>query len=186
MRRSRSGYLSVEENEEPEEEVRSNTISNIETVIHLVKGNIGTISSIMKLTIYNDLSRYRSPHDADCHVLRRSGRWSAGHDLCCAHHHPLHAPPRHLCPEAREREVWQSQYCSELRANELCRNVKFLDYADTAEAAFVSAGGAWAKYSVFMRRLINIFLCMSQIGSNAVYILFVAQNILPVGSLVYI
>ena len=43
MRRSRSGYLSVEENEEPEEEARSNTISNIETVIHLVKGNIGKI-----------------------------------------------------------------------------------------------------------------------------------------------
>ena len=62
------------------------------------------------------------------------------------------------------------------------RNVNFLDYADTAEAAFVSAGGTWARYSVFMRRLINIFLCMSQIGSNAVYILFVAQNILPVGS----
>ena len=41
MRRSRSGYLSLEEDEEPEEEVRSNTISNIETVIHLVKGNIG-------------------------------------------------------------------------------------------------------------------------------------------------
>ena len=41
MRGSRSGYLSVEENEEPEEEARSNTISNIETVIHLVKGNIG-------------------------------------------------------------------------------------------------------------------------------------------------
>ena len=41
MRGGRSGYLSLEENEEPEEEVRSNTISNIETVIHLVKGNIG-------------------------------------------------------------------------------------------------------------------------------------------------
>ena len=41
MRRSRSEYLSLEEDEEPEEEVRSNTISNIETVIHLVKGNIG-------------------------------------------------------------------------------------------------------------------------------------------------
>ena len=34
--------------------------------------------------------------------------------------------------------------------------------------------------AVFIRRLLNIFLCMSQIGSNAVYILFVAQNILPV------
>ena len=56
----------------------------------------------------------------------------------------------------------------------------FLDYADTAEAAFLSAGGHWTRYSTHIRRLLNIFLCMSQIGSNAVYILFVAQNIMPV------
>ena len=60
------------------------------------------------------------------------------------------------------------------------RDVTFLDYADTAEAAFLSAGGHWSRYSGHIRRLLNIFLCMSQIGSNAVYILFVAQNIMPV------
>ena len=60
------------------------------------------------------------------------------------------------------------------------RDVTFLDYADTAEAAFLSAGGRWSGYSTHIRRLLNIFLCMSQIGSNAVYILFVAQNIMPV------
>lgn len=59
----------------------------------------------------------------------------------------------------------------------------FLDYADTAEAAFLSAGGRWSRYSTHIRRLLNIFLCMSQIGSNAVYILFVAQNIMPVSDL---
>lgn len=64
----------------------------------------------------------------------------------------------------------------------LPRDVTFLDYADTAEAAFLSAGGYWTRYSVFIRRLLNIFLCMSQIGSNAVYILFVAQNIMPVSA----
>ena len=48
------------------------------------------------------------------------------------------------------------------------------------QAAFLEAGGGWASKSHHMRRLINIFLCMSQIGSNAVYILFVAQNIMPV------
>ena len=58
-----------------------------------------------------------------------------------------------------------------------------MDYADTAEAAFECAGGRWSDYSVHIRRLLNIFLCMSQIGSNAVYILFVAQNILPVNRL---
>jgi len=62
----------------------------------------------------------------------------------------------------------------------LYRGVEFLDYADTAEAAFQSAGGGWASKSVHIRRLVNIFLCMSQIGSNAVYILFVAQNIMPI------
>jgi len=60
------------------------------------------------------------------------------------------------------------------------RGVQFLDYADTAEAAFLDAGGRWASKSDHIRRLINIFLCMSQIGSNAVYILFVAQNIMPI------
>ena len=43
-----------------------------------------------------------------------------------------------------------------------------------------SLGGRWAKCAKGFGRLINIFLCMSQIGSNAVYILFVAQNIMPV------
>merc|ERR1719193_2592067 len=59
-------------------------------------------------------------------------------------------------------------------------DVQFLDYADTAEAAFLEAGGVWPSKATFIRRLLNIFLCMSQIGSNAVYILFVAQNILPI------
>ena len=85
------------------------------------------------------------------------------------------------------REKYASLESVEIIMNSLLsRDVKFLDYADTAEAAFVSAGGTWAKYSVFMRRLINVFLCMSQIGSNAVYILFVAQNILPVRSLSFL
>ena len=72
--------------------------------------------------------------------------------------------------------------CSRRALINIFRDVKFLDYADTAEAAFDSAGGRWANYSVHMRRLLNTFLCMSQIGSNAVYILFVAQNIQPVGA----
>ena len=56
----------------------------------------------------------------------------------------------------------------------------FLDYADTAEAAFTDAGGRWAKWSKFMRNLVNIFLCFTQFGSNAVYVLFIAQNMQPV------
>ena len=51
MRGNRSGYLSLEENEDHEEEVRSNTISNIETVIHLVKGNIGKYNNTARLLV---------------------------------------------------------------------------------------------------------------------------------------
>merc|ERR550519_1664056 len=147
MRGSRSGYLSVEENEEPEEEARSNTISNIETVIHLVKGNIG----IGVLTM---------PIAMSCAGLVGGVLGMIFVALVTIH-------CMHLLVSSAQKLVRE-------------KDVKFLDYADTAEAAFVSAGGTWAKYSVFMRRLINVFLCMSQIGSNAVYILFVAQNILPI------
>ena len=55
MRRSRSGYLSLEENEEPEMEIRSNTISNIETVIHLVKGNIGKYNNRSTVAPHHDI-----------------------------------------------------------------------------------------------------------------------------------
>lgn len=56
----------------------------------------------------------------------------------------------------------------------------FLDYADTAEAAFSDAGGNWTKCAPLMRKVVNLFLCLSQVGSNAVYVLFIAQNIQPV------
>ena len=56
----------------------------------------------------------------------------------------------------------------------------FLDYADTAKATFIDAGGKWVNWANFIRKLLNTFLCLSQILSNAVYVLFIAQNIKPV------
>ncbi len=56
----------------------------------------------------------------------------------------------------------------------------FLDYADTAEAAFRDAGGFWVRWASFIRKLLNTFLCLSQVLSNAVYVLFIAQNIKPI------
>ena len=60
------------------------------------------------------------------------------------------------------------------------RNVKFLDYADTAHASFADAGSRWAAFAPHIRKLLNCFLCASQITSNAVYALFIAKNIKPV------
>ena len=41
-----------------------------------------------------------------------------------------------------------------------------MDYADTAEASFQDAGGRWVDWAPFIRKLLNIFLCASQISSN--------------------
>ena len=59
-------------------------------------------------------------------------------------------------------------------------NVTYLDYADTGEAAFLDAGGVWSGWSSILRQVINIFLCLMQIGSMAVYALFIAQNLQPI------
>merc|ERR1719209_110907 len=60
------------------------------------------------------------------------------------------------------------------------RSVKFLDYADTAHAALKDASPGWARFAPHIRKLLNIFLCASQITSNAVYTLFIAKNIKPI------
>ena len=54
------------------------------------------------------------------------------------------------------------------------------DYADTGRAALLDAGGAWARWSSALHRVINVFLCLMQIGSMAVYALFIAQNLRPI------
>ena len=50
------------------------------------------------------------------------------------------------------------------------------DYADTGRAALLDAAGAWARWSSVLHRVINVFLCLMQIGSMAVYALFIAQG----------
>jgi hypothetical protein len=68
-----------------------------------------------------------------------------------------------------------------LKACDKRPETQYLDYGEAAEMAFKDAGGGfWPRYAIFMRKLVNIFLCLSQLGSNAVYVLFIAQNIQPV------
>ena len=55
----------------------------------------------------------------------------------------------------------------------------FLDYGDTAAAAFCDAGGLWRKCSSFIKKFLNFFLSANQIGTNAVYALFIAHHIRP-------
>jgi len=124
------------------------TISNFETIIHILKGNIG----IGVLTLPR--------------AIRNSGLIGGLIGLTAI---------AAICI-----------YCMHLlvrAAHKACKKrptVKFMDYADTAQASFVDAGGKWTNWSNFIRKLLNIFLCASQISSNAVYALFIAQNIQPI------
>ncbi len=50
---------------------------------------------------------------------------------------------------------------------------------DTAEATFIDAGGRWAPWALLVR-LVNVFLVFTQLLSNGIYVLFIAQNVQPV------
>ncbi|KAK9882052.1 hypothetical protein WA026_018901 [Henosepilachna vigintioctopunctata] len=49
------------------------------------------------------------------------------------------------------------------------------DYAETAELVFSKGPPRLQKYSKIMKRLVNIFLCVTQLGFCCVYFVFVAK-----------
>lgn len=134
--------------EDDPDDLKSHTISNTETIIHLLKGNIGIGVLTMPIAISN------------------AGLFGGILGMIFVAVVTIHC-------------MHTLVIAAQSLANKK-KDVEFLDYADTAEAAFQEAGGRWARCAKFFGRLINVFLCMSQIGSNAVYILFVAENIMPV------
>ena len=62
------------------------------------------------------------------------------------------------------------------KALESRKDTPCLDYGDTAEAAFSDAGGFWGRYSSAAKKLLNLFLCANQIGTCAVYALFIVNR----------
>ena len=55
-----------------------------------------------------------------------------------------------------------------------------MDYPTAAAAAFNDAGGRWRKWRGAAYAVIAVFLFLTQFLSNAVYVLFMAQNMQPV------
>uniref|UniRef100_A0A336LBI0 CSON006547 protein n=1 Tax=Culicoides sonorensis TaxID=179676 RepID=A0A336LBI0_CULSO len=51
------------------------------------------------------------------------------------------------------------------------------DYAETVEACFENGPPQLQKYSMFMKRLVNLFLCVTQLGFCCVYFVFVGSNV---------
>lgn len=131
-----------------EERDSEHAISNTETIIHILKGNIGI--GVLTLPI----------------AIRNSGLLFGSIGLALI---------AYMCVHCMKMLVHAAHKACAKRPNAV-----FLDYADTAEAAFSDAGGNWTKCAPLMRKVVNLFLCLSQVGSNAVYVLFIAQNIQPI------
>ncbi|XP_058790606.1 proton-coupled amino acid transporter 1 isoform X2 [Phymastichus coffea] len=55
-------------------------------------------------------------------------------------------------------------------------------YAATVELCFATGPLALRKYSVFMRKLVNLFLCVTQLGFCCVYFVFISTNMQQVMS----
>ncbi|KAJ8667951.1 hypothetical protein QAD02_009614 [Eretmocerus hayati] len=56
------------------------------------------------------------------------------------------------------------------------------DYAATVELSFATGPLSLRKYAVFMRKLVNLFLCITQLGFCCVYFVFVSTNMKQVVS----
>ena len=143
----------------------ANTISNFETIIHLLKGNIGI--GVLTLPM----------------AIRNSGLMLGSAGLifiavvCIFCMRILVASANKVKNNSFEMQRLPQDLSQAVRTRP---SVVFLDYADTAEACFVDAGGLWAKSSRLMSNLVNTFLILTQVGSNAVYVIFIAENIRPV------
>ncbi|KOC67447.1 Proton-coupled amino acid transporter 4 [Habropoda laboriosa] len=127
--------------------------SYLETMMHLFKGNVG------------------------------SGMFALGDAF--KHAGLLLAPPLTMflgviCVHAQHILV-RIIICSQIKCNEeVTRRVNdpsaSTGFAGTVELCFATGPLSLRKYSVFMRQLVNIFLCITQLGFCCVYFVFIAKN----------
>lgn len=118
--------------------------SNVDTLIHLLKGNIGT----------GILAMPDAFHNSGLYV-GLFGTLLMG--AICTH-----------CMHMLVR-------CS----HELCQRMRVpsLNFAEVCFGAFDTGPMPLRKYSLLARQLINIFLCVTQLGFCCVYFVFVAVNL---------
>jgi len=53
----------------------------------------------------------------------------------------------------------------------------FMDFADVVEMACSTGPAKLARYSQFARKVVNLFLCLTQFGLCCIYILFISNNL---------
>ena len=127
-----------------DEEDTDHKISNTDTIIHLLKGNLGTGILAMPDAIKN------------------SGLLVGNLGLvmmAC------------ICVHCMHLLVGNSQ--------ELCRrtNLPFLSYADVMETCFATSDNpVLRRWAAQARRLVEVFLCITQLGFCCVYFVFISQS----------
>eukprot|EP00092_Neocalanus_flemingeri_P041479 GFUD01045165.1.p1 GENE.GFUD01045165.1~~GFUD01045165.1.p1 ORF type:complete len:473 (-),score=99.36 GFUD01045165.1:322-1740(-) len=133
------------EAQEDQNAKKEHKISNTETIIHMLKGNIGTGILAMPDAIKN------------------SGLLVGNLGLV------LMAT---ICVHCMHMLVNSSQ--------ELCKrtNVQFLSYSDVASTCFATSSSPRIRsFSNVARTVIDVFLCITQLGFCCVYFVFVSQNL---------
>ena len=134
--------------QEDKERESEHSISNFESIIHLIVGTVGMGVLTLPMAIRNTGLLF--------------GIFGLGFiALICVYCMHMLVNASHKACERRP-------------------HLTYLDYADTGEAALLDAGGVWSGWSSLMRNVINVFLCLSQIGIMTVYALFIAQNLQPI------
>lgn len=118
-------------------------ISNCETMIHLLKGNMGT-------------GIFAIPD-----AFKNAGLLVGSIGL------PLMAIICVHCMHILTK-------CSNVMKKR--KGIQYMDYADVVETACATGPESLARYGVFARRLVNLFLCITQFGFCCVYIVFAATN----------
>nr|CAD7399178.1 unnamed protein product [Timema poppensis] len=118
--------------------------SNLDTMIHLLKGNIGTGILAMPDAFRNAGL-----------VVGTFGTLIMG--IICTH-------CMHMLVKC---------------CHELCRRTQrpALDFSEVVEAAFATGPSRLRTYSHFSKIIVNVFLCITQLGFCCVYFVFVAANL---------
>jgi len=130
-------------------DTKAGTMSANETMVHLLKGNIG--SGIFSMPF----------------AFSEAGLWFGLFGL------PFMAL---ICTHCMQLLVRTAKVMKERQGNFI------VNYADVAEAVCVTGTKRIRKHGVMLRKIVNTFICVTQIGFCCIYLVFVSNNIQEVFS----
>ncbi|KAI9557363.1 hypothetical protein GHT06_017191 [Daphnia sinensis] len=120
-------------------------ISNCETMLHLLKGNIGT-------------GLFAMPG-----AFKNAGLWTGS---------VLTIITAYICTHCMHMLVTSAAILKKRKGHEVS-----VSYADVAEIAFQTGSQQFVKHAKLARVLVNLFICVTQLGFCCVYLVFASTNL---------